>query len=62
VTEHVFRAAAAADIERSYAWYERERVGLGEEFLQELSVTVDTILAQPRAYPVLQADAALRRG
>lgn len=56
MTEHLFRAAAAADIERGYAWYERERVGLGEEFLRELSITIDTILAQPTAYPVLHRD------
>lgn len=33
---HVFRPAAAGDVERAYAWYEQQREGLGEEFLAEV--------------------------
>ncbi len=29
----LFRPAAAADVEDAYAWYEGQRIGLGEEFL-----------------------------
>lgn len=56
MTNPIFRPSAAADIERSYKWYEDERVGLGEEFLEEVSVTVDAVLAQPKAYPLLHRD------
>jgi len=33
VTKLLLRPAAAADVEEAYRWYERRRVGLGEEFL-----------------------------
>lgn len=56
MTNPIFRPSAAADIERSYRWYEDQRVGLGDEFLEEVSVTVDAVLARPRAYPVLHRD------
>jgi plasmid stabilization system protein ParE len=56
VTEHLFRAAAAADIENGYSWYERERIGLGDEFLEEVSVTVDAVLAHPNAFPIVHRD------
>lgn len=56
MTNPIFRPAAAADIERAYRWYEDERVGLGEEFLEEVSVTVNAVLTQPRAFPVLHRD------
>ena len=56
MTEHLFRAAAAADIENGYSWYERERLGLGDDFLEEVSVTVDTVLAHPKAFPIVHRD------
>lgn len=33
--KHIYRPAAADDIDRVYARYEEEREGLGEEFLAE---------------------------
>jgi plasmid stabilization system protein ParE len=53
VTPHIFRPAAAADIERAYVWYERERVGLGEEFLAEVFTSVQAVLERPETFPVL---------
>ncbi|MBM4265527.1 MAG: type II toxin-antitoxin system RelE/ParE family toxin [Deltaproteobacteria bacterium] len=50
---HVFRPAAAADIERAYAWYERERSGLGEEFLAEVFTSVQAVVDRPEAFPAL---------
>ena len=32
----VVRAAAASDIEEAYRWYERQRRGLGDEFLEAI--------------------------
>ena len=49
----VYRAVAAADLNRAYAWYEKERKGLGEEFLEEVRATVQSVLAIPQAYPVV---------
>ena len=36
------RAAAAADVEEAYLWYQRQRAGVGEEFLE----AVDAILRE----------------
>ena len=49
----IFRPAAAADIERAYVWYERERVGLGEEFLAEVFTSVQAVVGRPEAFPIL---------
>ena len=51
--KHIYRPAAAADIDDAYAWYERERRSLGEEFLTEVNAVVRTILEMPEAYPVV---------
>jgi plasmid stabilization system protein ParE len=53
VKRYVFRPAAAGDLERAYGWYERERQGLGEEFLEEIRITIQSVLAMPEAYPVV---------
>jgi plasmid stabilization system protein ParE len=53
VRAHLFRSAAAADIEHAYVWYERERVGLGEEFLTEVFTTVQAVISRPQAFPTL---------
>ena len=50
----LFRPAAAADVEDAYAWYEGQRIGLGEEFLAELGATLARVLANPRQYPVIR--------
>jgi plasmid stabilization system protein ParE len=49
----IARPAAAADVEDAYRWYESQRAGLGDEFLEALSVTRDRVLEQPEAFPVL---------
>ena len=49
----VVRPAAAADIEEAYEWYERQRPGLGEEFLAALRSTLDRVVAQPEAFTVI---------
>ena len=50
----LFRPAAAADVESARGWYEREREGLGDEFLDEVRTTVQSVLAMPEAYPVMK--------
>jgi len=53
VKQIVVRPAAAADIEEAYEWYERQRSGLGEEFLEALRSTLDRVVAQPEAFTVI---------
>ncbi|HKH49189.1 MAG TPA: type II toxin-antitoxin system RelE/ParE family toxin [Thermoanaerobaculia bacterium] len=50
---YAYRPAAAADIDRAYAWYEKERKELGEEFLAEVYATARLVLERPEAYPVV---------
>ncbi len=56
MTEVVLRPAAAADIEDAFLWYEAQRAGLGSEFLLALRSTMDLVLTQPEAFPVLHRD------
>jgi plasmid stabilization system protein ParE len=49
----IYRPAAGRDLDRAYAWYERERKGLGEEFLAAVFTTAKQILENPESYPVL---------
>jgi plasmid stabilization system protein ParE len=56
VKRHIFRPAAAADLEAIHRWYERERLGLGDEFLSEAQRAVDAVIAIPEAYPVIHRD------
>jgi toxin ParE1/3/4 len=51
--KHIYRRAAAADIDRAYVHYEKERKGLGEEFLAEVNATAQRVLEMSAAYPVV---------
>jgi plasmid stabilization system protein ParE len=53
VKQVVVRPAAAADIEDAFLWYERQREGLGNEFLDALRGAMDLVLVHPEAFPVL---------
>jgi plasmid stabilization system protein ParE len=57
VTPLLIRPAAVADIEDVYRWYERQRVGLGDEFLAAIDAKLQDIAAQPAAYPVIHRQA-----
>ncbi len=46
----ILRPAAAADVEEAFSWYEHQRLGLGEEFLE----AVDAALREIVAYPLRQ--------
>ena len=50
----IFRPAAAADLDDAFRWYERQRVGLGEEFLGAVRRTLDSIVEKPELYPVVR--------
>jgi len=53
VRPYVVRPATARDIAQAYAWYERQRAGLGEDFLAELQFTIDLILTNPLGFPAV---------
>jgi plasmid stabilization system protein ParE len=56
VTRVFVRPAAAGDIEDAFLWYEEQRPGLGEEFLEELNITIASIVENPGNYPVMKRE------
>ncbi|HXW13105.1 MAG TPA: type II toxin-antitoxin system RelE/ParE family toxin [Terriglobia bacterium] len=64
MTKLLVRPAAAADIEEAYRWYERQRRGLGEEFLTGVDAMLQALAEHPAAYAVIYREtrrALLRR-
>ena len=49
VTRVWFLPAAHVDVQTAFEWYETERQGLGEEFVQAVQVALDHILEFPAA-------------
>ncbi|MBE7169517.1 MAG: type II toxin-antitoxin system RelE/ParE family toxin [Williamsia sp.] len=41
---------AIDDIQSAYAWYERQRAGLGDEFVRELEICYDKLSEHPQHY------------
>lgn len=52
----VLRPAAAADVEEAWQWYEAQREGLGDEFLQVVQEAIESIGTFPESAPVVQRD------
>ena len=48
-----FRPEAESDIEDAAVWYEKQREGLGYDFLDEVLTTCETISENPILYPVI---------
>jgi plasmid stabilization system protein ParE len=44
---------AELDIAEAYVWYERRRIGLGEEFLTSVDASIVGIRRQPEIYPLI---------
>lgn len=53
----VYQPAAVADVRVAFEWYERQREGLGDEFLAALARAEDVARANPFAYRVIRRDA-----
>ena len=51
-----FRAAARIEFEEDAVWYDRQRPGLGEEFIQDIDEVVLQAAANPERFPVVFAD------
>jgi toxin ParE1/3/4 len=49
----IIRMEAEADLADAYDWYEDQREGLGEEFLDEISITLSTVIEQPLRFPAI---------
>ena len=60
----VIRPAAEADMAGAYRWYEKQRPGLGEEFLLAAEAIFAQLERNPRAFPPIHKQihrALLRR-
>jgi len=49
----IFRPAAAADVEEGSRWYEARQTNLGNQFLEAVSMLVESIAANPESFPVV---------
>lgn len=47
----VIRPQAEANLREARDWYEKQRPGLGNEFLADISLAVESLLQDPRRYP-----------
>jgi len=47
------RPEAEADIDEAADWYERQRQGLGQGFLDEVLAALDRVSQNPETYPIL---------
>lgn len=47
----IIRTDAEAHIASGYGWYEEQRQGLGVEFVEALSFTIDAIESHPLRFP-----------
>jgi len=52
----VIRPAAAADLDEAFLWYEAQRSGLGDEFLNAVEQAFRAVLDNPRRYRVVHQD------
>jgi plasmid stabilization system protein ParE len=52
----VFRPEVRAEISEAYRWYENQQSGLGDEFLDRISETLDRICQMPESYAVVYRD------
>ena len=52
--ELTVRKAAEADLEAAFDWYEQERIGLGDAFLEEVENSLSRIRRGPRSYPQIK--------
>ena len=46
----VFTPEAGGDLDEAYSWYERQRVGLGEDFLSRVDACIEGILRNPEMH------------
>ena len=47
----VFQAGVRDEIDDAYDWYEKQRSGLGEDFLAEIQTVLDRMAVNPELHP-----------
>lgn len=52
----VFRKQARKEFDEAGDWYEKERSGLGMEFLSEIQLLIQRIATTPEQFPMLHRD------
>lgn len=52
----VIAPEAEQDLAEAYAWYERQRTGLGEEFLGCVDACIEALSRSPGMYAVVHED------
>ena len=54
--ELLIRGRAKRDVRRATKWYERQRVGLGTEFIVEVDAALQRIAGNPEQYEVVHRE------
>jgi plasmid stabilization system protein ParE len=52
----VFRPEVRDELDDAYNYYESQKIGLGDEFLDCVDDTLDRICQMPESYPVVDRD------
>jgi plasmid stabilization system protein ParE len=52
--ERIFALEAEQDIDEAYRWYERQRDGLGEDFLSSVEACLDAVCRMPTRFATFQ--------
>ena len=52
-TKLIFTSGAEADLKESVIWYESQRIGLGDDFVNEIDAVAIRILKNPRQFPIV---------
>jgi plasmid stabilization system protein ParE len=52
----VFRPEVGAELKEAYDWYESQKVGLGDEFLECVDNLLDRICLMPESYVFVHRD------
>lgn len=52
----IFRRQARREFDKAGDWYEKERPGLGMEFLAEIQLLIQRIAGTPEQFPMLYRD------
>jgi len=52
----VFRRAAHDEFSEAAAWYDRQRSGLGDEFVAEIEIAIGRAAESPILYPMVFGD------
>ncbi|MEL4895255.1 hypothetical protein [Crocosphaera sp. Alani8] len=52
----VFRPEIREELDEAYNWYEKQKVGLGDEFIDCIDDLLDRICLIPQSYPTVYRD------